>query len=298
VVASETKELAIQVEPNARWHSRTYTATVQQDEAKHTPAAGQGDRRQRVSVSCGACTTGRVDNDSPRSTTDVRSHANDRIIGRAPRSKLPSEEVARATSHGLRPSRMDQRKNRDPKNNELSRTGYSTERTRTIKKIREMASPSTTANAKRAASKTATTSVFRECLPIAAIYHDGWYLRRADGAPVMGTAKLPEIKDYKWELYKHQRRYSQNYRPSPPREPDKLQELQAIVLDRGRRKIQVCVTLGNTGGTTPRPMRSRGANGLLLVRYRPSRTVTRRLINKDYPITAEITRFPRAARRE
>ena len=43
------------------------------------------------------------------------------------------------------------------------------------------------------------------------IYHDGWYACTTPPAPpwLLGTAKLPEINDYKWELYNIAEDYSQ-----------------------------------------------------------------------------------------
>ena len=44
------------------------------------------------------------------------------------------------------------------------------------------------------------------------IYHDGWYACTTPPVPpwLLGTAKLPEINDYKWELYNIADDYSQN----------------------------------------------------------------------------------------
>src|SRR6267378_2186381 len=44
------------------------------------------------------------------------------------------------------------------------------------------------------------------------IYHDGWYACTTPPAPpwLLGTAKLPDINNYKWELYNIAEDYSQN----------------------------------------------------------------------------------------
>ena len=45
----------------------------------------------------------------------------------------------------------------------------------------------------------------------------------------LGTTKLPDVNDYKWELYKLADDYSQN-NDLATKNPDKLKELQALFL--------------------------------------------------------------------
>jgi arylsulfatase len=63
------------------------------------------------------------------------------------------------------------------------------------------------------------------------IYHDGWYACTTPPEPpwLLGTVKLPEINDYKWELYNIVDDYSQNNNLAASN-PDKLHELQALFL--------------------------------------------------------------------
>ena len=63
------------------------------------------------------------------------------------------------------------------------------------------------------------------------IYHDGWYAcTTPPAAPwLMGTAKLPDVNDYKWELYNLTEDYSQ-YNDLAAKNPDKLKELQALFM--------------------------------------------------------------------
>src|SRR5262249_12005296 len=63
------------------------------------------------------------------------------------------------------------------------------------------------------------------------IYHQGWYACPTPPAPpwMLGTTKLPEIADYKWELYDTTQDFSQN-NDLAAKNPDKLKELQAIFL--------------------------------------------------------------------
>ena len=64
-----------------------------------------------------------------------------------------------------------------------------------------------------------------------AIYHDGWIAATTPPAPPweLGTVKLPDINDYKWELYNLTEDYSE-YNDLAAKNPDKLKELQALFL--------------------------------------------------------------------
>src|SRR5262249_37410854 len=61
------------------------------------------------------------------------------------------------------------------------------------------------------------------------IYHDGWYACTTPPVPpwLLGTAKLPEINDYKWELYNITDDFSQD-NDLASSEPAKLKELQKV----------------------------------------------------------------------
>ena len=125
------------------------------------------------------------------------------------------------------------------------------------------------------------------------IYHDGWYACTTPPVPpwLLGTAKLPEINDYKWELYNIVDDYSQ-YNDVADRNPDKLHELQALFLTEAA-KYQV-LPLDNSilpRIVTPRPSATAGRtiftysgeNAGIPDSSAPS------ILNKDYTITAEIT---------
>ena len=64
-----------------------------------------------------------------------------------------------------------------------------------------------------------------------AIYHQGWVAATTPPAPPweLGTTKLPEINDYKWELYNITEDFSQ-YNDLAATNPGKLKELQALFL--------------------------------------------------------------------
>jgi arylsulfatase A-like enzyme len=125
------------------------------------------------------------------------------------------------------------------------------------------------------------------------IYHDGWYACTTPPAPpwAMGTTKLPEINDYKWELYNLTADYSQ-YNDLAAKEPAKLKELQALFLTEAA-KYSV-LPLDNSilpRLITPRPSATAGRTTLtysgenagIPIGNAPS------LLNRDYTITAEIT---------
>jgi arylsulfatase A-like enzyme len=125
------------------------------------------------------------------------------------------------------------------------------------------------------------------------IYHDGWYACTTPPVPpwLLGTAKLPEINDYKWELYNIADDYSQN-NDLAAKNPDKLRELQALFLTEAA-KYQV-LPLDNSvlpRLVTPRPSATAGRtvftysgeNAGIPLGNAPS------ILDKDYTITAEVT---------
>jgi arylsulfatase A-like enzyme len=124
------------------------------------------------------------------------------------------------------------------------------------------------------------------------IYHKGWYACTTPFAPpwLMATGKLPDVNDYKWELYHITEDYSQN-NDLAAKNPDKLKEMQALFLTEAA-KYQV-LPLDNTllsRLVTPRPsavagqsvFTYQGENAGIPVGNAPS------ILNKDYTITAEI----------
>jgi arylsulfatase A-like enzyme len=125
------------------------------------------------------------------------------------------------------------------------------------------------------------------------IYHDGWYACTTPPVPpwLLGTAKLPEINDYKWELYNIADDYSQ-YNDIAAQNSDKLHELQALFLTEAA-KYQV-LPLDNSilpRLVTPRPSATAGKtvftysgeNAGIPLGNAPS------ILDKDYTITAEVT---------
>jgi arylsulfatase A-like enzyme len=142
------------------------------------------------------------------------------------------------------------------------------------------------------APSTRSTQYF-EMLGNRGIYHDGWYACTTPAQPpwILGAAKLPDINQYKWELYNLTEDYSQ-YNDLASKNPDKLKELQALFLTEAA-KYNV-LPLDNS--TLPRLLAARpsatagrtvftytGENVGIPVGNAPS------LLNKDYTITAEVT---------
>jgi len=125
------------------------------------------------------------------------------------------------------------------------------------------------------------------------IYHDGWYAATTPPAPpwTLGTARMPDVLDYKWELYNIAEDFSQN-NDLAAKNPDKLKEMQALFVAEAN-KYQV-FPLDNSVLTrllTPRPS---GTAGRTTFTYQgvnvgiPTGNAPN-LLNRDYTITAEIT---------
>jgi arylsulfatase A-like enzyme len=125
-----------------------------------------------------------------------------------------------------------------------------------------------------------------------AIYHDGWIAATTPPAPpwALGTAKMPPIDQYKWELYNISDDFSEND-DLAAKNPAKLKELQALFLSEAK-KYNV-LPLDNSilpRIITPRPSATAGRtlftytgpNAGIPVSNAPS------ILNKDYTITAEI----------
>jgi len=126
-----------------------------------------------------------------------------------------------------------------------------------------------------------------------AIYHDGWIAATTPPAApwILGTAKLPDIGDYKWELYNIADDYSE-YNDLASKMPDKLKEMQSLFLTEAA-KYQV-LPIDNSvlpRIVTPRPsavagktlFTYKGENAGIPVGNAPS------ILDRDYTITADVT---------
>ena len=124
------------------------------------------------------------------------------------------------------------------------------------------------------------------------IYHDGWYACTTPPQPpwLMGKAKMPEIADYKWELYKLTDDYSQA-NDLAAKMPDKLKEMQTLFMSEAA-KYEV-FPLDNSileRILTPRPSATAGRNEFtyfgelsgLPTSDAPS------ILNRSYTITADV----------
>jgi arylsulfatase A-like enzyme len=126
-----------------------------------------------------------------------------------------------------------------------------------------------------------------------AIYHDGWIATTTPPAApwLLATGKLPDVNDYKWELYNIAEDFSEND-DLAAKMPDKLKEMQALFLTEAA-KYNV-LPLDNTAFVrlqTPRPsaiagktvFTYTGENSGIPLGNAPD------IMDKDYTITAEIT---------
>jgi arylsulfatase A-like enzyme len=125
------------------------------------------------------------------------------------------------------------------------------------------------------------------------IYHDGWYACTTPPEPpwLVGKAKMPDVMDYKWELYNIAEDFSQ-YNDLAATNPDKLKEMQTLFLAEANKnqvfpldnsvlpRIITSRPSGTAGRTT---FTYQGENVGIPVSNAPS------LLNRDYTITAEIT---------
>jgi arylsulfatase len=125
------------------------------------------------------------------------------------------------------------------------------------------------------------------------IYSDGWYACTTPPAPpwLMGTTKLPDINEYKWELYNVAEDFSQN-NDLAAKNPDKLREMKELFLTEAA-KYQV-LPLDNSvlpRLVTPRPSATAGKTVFTYTGMNPGIPTENApsIMNKDYKITAEIT---------
>lgn len=125
------------------------------------------------------------------------------------------------------------------------------------------------------------------------IYHDGWYACTTPPAPpwALGTTKLPDVNDYKWELYNLSDDYSQS-NDLAAKNPDKLKELQALFLSEAQKynvlpldnSILPRLTTARPSATAGRTLFNySGENVGIPVGNAPS------ILNKNYTITADVT---------
>jgi arylsulfatase len=141
-----------------------------------------------------------------------------------------------------------------------------------------------------AAPSTRTTQYF-EMIANRGIYHEGWYANTTPPVPpwMLGVA-MPDVTDYKWELYNIAADYSQA-NDLAAQMPDKLKEMQDI-FDQEAKKYNV-YPLDNSGfarATAPRPSPVAGKTDFTYtapvtgIPYGDAPSI----IGKSFTITAEI----------
>jgi len=125
-----------------------------------------------------------------------------------------------------------------------------------------------------------------------AIYHDGWIAATTPPvAPWLLGAKMPDLKDYKWELYHITEDYSE-FNDLADQQPDKLKELQTLFYSEAA-KYNV-LPLDNSGFVrllAPKPSATSGKTDFT---YSGETTGIPAgnapgILDKDYTITADIT---------
>jgi arylsulfatase len=138
-----------------------------------------------------------------------------------------------------------------------------------------------------------------EMLGNRALYHDGWIAATPPPQPpwLLGTAPMPPLNEYKWELYNIADDYSQN-NDLAAQNPDKLKELQALFTEEAK-KYQV-LPLDNSWlarVAVPRPNAVAGRNEFTYsgelsgVPYSSAPD----LIGRSFKITADVQIPPKGA---
>ncbi|MDR3438785.1 MAG: arylsulfatase [Telmatospirillum sp.] len=123
------------------------------------------------------------------------------------------------------------------------------------------------------------------------IFKDGWYANTTPPVPPwVINAKMPDPKDYKWELYNLTEDYSQ-FNDLSTQMPDKLKEMQALFMEEAK-KYNVLPLQNDTFARAiqPRPSPMAGKN---VYSYRGAITGipdadAPNILDKNYTITAEV----------
>jgi arylsulfatase A-like enzyme len=112
--------------------------------------------------------------------------------------------------------------------------------------------------ANTAAPSTRTTQYF-EMAGNRGIYHDGWYANTTPPvAPWVLNAPMPDLDDYKWELYKLLADYSQA-NDLAAQMPDKLREMQALFVEEAKKyNVYPLDNATFARAITPRPSATAG----------------------------------------
>jgi arylsulfatase len=123
------------------------------------------------------------------------------------------------------------------------------------------------------------------------IYHEGWYANTTPPvAPWVLNAPMPDINNYKWELYNLSEDYSQNS-DLAARMPDKLKEMQTLFLQEAA-KYNV-LPLDNSQfarAIAPRPSATAGQTVFTYSGVMPGIATSNapNILNRSYTITADV----------
>ena len=123
------------------------------------------------------------------------------------------------------------------------------------------------------------------------IYHDGWYANTHPPVPPwVLNAPMPDINDYKWELYNLNEDYSQA-NDLAAKMPDKLKEMQALFAEQA--KMYNVYPLDNSQfqrAIAPRPSPAAGETVFTYSGVMPGipLSIAPSILNRSYTITAEV----------
>jgi arylsulfatase A-like enzyme len=123
------------------------------------------------------------------------------------------------------------------------------------------------------------------------IYHDGWYANTTPPVPPwVLNAPMPDVNNYKWELYNLEKDYSQANDLAASM-PDKLKEMQALfVQEAGKYQVLPLNNAQFQRAIAPRPSPSAGKTVFTYSGVMPGTPLSSApsILNRSYTITAEV----------
>jgi hypothetical protein len=135
------------------------------------------------------------------------------------------------------------------------------------------------------------TTQYFEMVSNRGIYHEGWYANTTPPVPPwMLNAPMPDVNDYKWELYNLTKDYTQ-FNDLSAQMPDKLKEMQALFLQQAK-KFNV-LPLDNRQFARAITSRPSPIAGLTVFNYSGglsgiSPGSAPNILNRSFTITAEV----------
>jgi arylsulfatase A-like enzyme len=143
----------------------------------------------------------------------------------------------------------------------------------------------------KAAAPTTHTTQYFEMISNRGIYHEGWYANTTPPSPPwVLNAPMPDVGDYKWELYNLNEDYSQ-FNDLSERMPEKLKEMQALFVQEAN-KYNVFPLQNSTfaRAVDPRPSATAGQTVFTYSGEMPGIPMSDApsILNRSFTITADV----------